>query len=185
MKQRGFTLIELLVAIFIFSFLSGITANFVIVSIGAQRNAFARQILSDQMSYAMEYVSRALRQAVKELDNPPQCLGRYGANYETGADGQSIAFVSQRGQQEICREFILENGALKERVAEGPAISLTPSAIDVTNISFVVRGGSEDDVLQPRVTFFIAARTKGKKASAQAEILLQTTISQRAYDVLQ
>lgn len=185
MKQRGFTLIELLVATFIFSFLSGIIANFVIVSIGAQRNAFARQTLSDQMSYVMEYVSRALRQAVKESNNPPRCLGRYGANYETGAGGQSVTFVSLRGQQEVCREFVLENGALKERVAGGPAVSLTPSAIDVTNVSFVAQGESQDDVLQPRITFFIAALAKGEKASARAEVFLQTTISQRAYDVLQ
>ncbi|MBI2003195.1 MAG: prepilin-type N-terminal cleavage/methylation domain-containing protein, partial [Candidatus Wildermuthbacteria bacterium] len=59
-EPKGFTLIELLVASFLFSFLSGIAVNFVLSGIDAQRNVLSQQTLSSQMSYAAEYMTRAL-----------------------------------------------------------------------------------------------------------------------------
>ncbi|MBI2121300.1 MAG: prepilin-type N-terminal cleavage/methylation domain-containing protein, partial [Candidatus Wildermuthbacteria bacterium] len=126
-EPKGFTLIELLVASFLFSFLSGIAVNFVLSGIDAQRNVLSQQTLSSQMSYVAEYMSRALRQAGKELRNPPQCLGRYGTNYDIRANGTAVAFIGRQGQQTVCREFFLESGILKERIAGGVAESLTPA----------------------------------------------------------
>lgn len=176
---KGFTLIELLVAVFVFSFVAAIATNFIFYSLNVQRRALSQQTMLDQMSYAAEYMTRALRQAKKELQNPPQCLSSRGLNYEVGSGGQRVAFVDSDGQ---CRAFFLSSGALQESIAGGPGIALTPSTIEVTALTFATRGEGQNDTLQPRVTFAFKARTKGVSEESQYEFQLQSTVSQRRYD---
>ena len=57
---------------------------------------------------------------------------------------------------------------------------LTPSNLEVENLSFEIKGASQDDVIQPQVTFVLNLKTVG--ASPQT-LNLQTTISQRDLDV--
>lgn len=182
MKQKGFTLIELLVAVSVFSLVAAISTNFIFYSINIQRRALAQQTMLDQMSYAAEYMTRALRQAKKELQNPPRCLSVRGLNFEIGAGGRSISFVDANGQ---CRTLFLENGAVQERIAGGSGIALTPSTIEIVALTFATRGEGQGDALQPRVTFAFKARIKGVREEFQYELSLQSTVSQRRYDALE
>ncbi|GAI33847.1 unnamed protein product, partial [marine sediment metagenome] len=47
-----------------------------------QRSALSSQRLLDQTSYALEYMSRALRMASKQTADIPACLSQDGLNYE-------------------------------------------------------------------------------------------------------
>ena len=85
-KERGFTLVEILVALGIFLLVGGVAFQFLFSSFAAQRTALGRQTLVDQLSFVVEYMSRAVRDAEKDLLD--QCLtsGTH-LNYEVLAGG--------------------------------------------------------------------------------------------------
>jgi prepilin-type N-terminal cleavage/methylation domain-containing protein len=110
MKQKGFTIPELLVAVFVFSLVIGGAANLFLVGIAAQRNSLARQELLDQSSSVAEYMSRALRQATKDVFGT--CLLQAGSNYEITLE-EGVKFLDIQGN---CHEFFLEDLKIKERL---------------------------------------------------------------------
>ncbi len=175
---------EVLVALFIFSMIGGVGTGLLFSSMSAQRNSLAKQELVDQVSYTAEYMSRALRQAVKELQDPPACLTRAGRgyNYEVALTGNSVKFINSQGE---CKEFFLENGQVKERVNGGTAVNITSNTLQVRALRFSTQGESQTDTIQPRLTFIVDAVTLGQKPEERRSIELQTTVSQRSYDVLQ
>lgn len=177
----GFTIPELLVSLFIFSLTILGSGGLLISSMSVQRNSGVQQELMDQASYLAEYMSRALRQARKELGDPSACLtgaGR-GFNYEITQGGQGIKFINRLGQ---CQEFFLEGQRMKERIA--PAESyLTSDNLQVTGLTFFVAGAGQEDNIQPKAAFAIGLTGKVLRAEAQPITRIQTTVSQRKIDV--
>lgn len=181
--NKAFTLIEILISITIFSiviiaFLSLFTSAF-----HYQRESLNSAYLLNSASYLTEYISRDLRMAKKDITG--NCIAEKH-NFETIANG--IRFLNYNGR---CQEFILETKQLKvgkSKSADGTPpvpeskdfMPLTPSNLEVENLSFEIKGASQDDVLQPQVTFALKLKTIG--ASPQ-NLNLQTTISQRDLDV--
>jgi hypothetical protein len=142
--------------------------------ISAQRNTLSIQKSSNQLSYVAEYMGRALRQAQKDVGGT--CITAK-KNFEIG--GGELRFLDKNT---ICRSFLLESEQLKERLSlGGPAEPLTPDGMKVTNFQALLMGEAQTDNLQPRVTFVIEAEGEG----SNAPIRIQTTISQRNFDVVQ
>ena len=177
-KEHGFTLVEMLVALVVFVLIGGVAFNLLVSSIAGQRTALANQAVVDQVSSAAEYMSRVIRQAKKDLID--QCLttGTH-LNYEISGGGQTLRLLDKEG---ICREFSFASGAIQERkspdgTAAGfeAAIPLTSNNIVIQGLWFFMQGEVQTDNLQPRVTFFIDAQG----------LQLQTTISQRKFDVVE
>ena len=182
-KQKGFTLIELLVAVFIFSLIIGGASNLVVSSIASQRRILITQRLVSQSSFVQEYMSRAIRQAKKELGDPVVCLtgvGR-GYNYELTHSGQGILFIDVKNR---CHEFFVQGGRIVEDIG-GVEQFITPDELTVTALNFTLLGESQDDNLQPRVSFLLDIGNTSGKAESQMSIKTQTTISQRNVDILQ
>lgn len=179
--KKGFTIPELLVAIALFSLVTGASMNLLVSAIGAQRTALVGQDIINQSSFVMEYMTRALRQAQKELvDAPNGCLasGR-GYNYEiTGTGEGGIRFINTQG---LCQEFYLEDGVIKEIIDTGVPDNITSDNFMITQFSFVLNGESQGDLLQPRLTFVLAVTST---SAATFELRLQTTVSQRNIDIL-
>ena len=107
--NKGFTITELLVSVVVFTLVIGAAVNLLLSGIGAQRNSLARQELLDQASSVAEYMTRALRQAQKDLG--PTCLSTRGLNYEITQGGEGVKFINIQGQ---CHEFFLESSRIKE-----------------------------------------------------------------------
>jgi len=179
--SKGFTIVELLVAVLIFSLVGGATLNLLVSGISSQRNALARQTLIDETSFLAEYVSRALRQARKELSSPLACLSTRGLNYES-ISPERIKFIARDGQ---CREIFFESiagfGTIKERIGTGTPAELVSDDLDVEELSFALQGANQTDNFQPRATVSFHMKVRGEKP----EIFFQTTISQRSFDVQQ
>lgn len=181
MKQKGFTIVELLVAAAVFSLVIGGAFNLLISSIGAQQQHLASDRLFNQSSYLTEYMTRALRQAKKELSSSADCLttaGR-GFNYEINAGADRIRFLDKNN---LCREFLLSGAQVQERISSdqsalnfGPAIALTPAEFQVQTLKFSLLGEGQADFLQPRATVFMRINN----------LEFQTTVSQRNFDVQQ
>lgn len=177
--NRGFTIPELLIAVFIFSLIIGGAANLLLSGIAGQRNSLAMQELLDQSSFVAEYMTRALRQAQKDLG--PTCLSTRGLNYELTQGNKGVMFVNAFNQ---CQEFRLTGTRVEEVFRVGGQITsqafLTSDNLAVTSLAFVLQGAGQDDDLQPRVT--VAFEIEGQP-DARPKLQFQTTVSQRNVDV--
>ncbi|XOB41950.1 MAG: PilW family protein [Candidatus Nealsonbacteria bacterium] len=187
MTKGGFTLIEMLVAVMIFSLIIGAISGVFISGFRGQKSALSSQRLLNQTSYALEYMSRALRMASKQTTDIPACLSQEGLNYEITHNGSGLKFINHL-EEDDCQEFFLEGAQLKYRKKIGEAgreetLDLTSSNLQITSLKFSISGEGQEDDLQPRVTIFLALKGKGQKLEEQPELKIQTTISQRNLDV--
>jgi len=173
-KNKAFTLLELLVAVSVFSLIVGGASGFFISALQAQRRALSNQELLSQGSYLIEYMSRAIRMAKKDIDG--NCIGQK-SNYQITSN--SIKFMNYKGE---CQEFYLEEGMIKER-KEGIVSPLTSSDLEVLSFNIDSSGISQEDLEQPRVFFSLHLKRKAEKPELISEIYLQTTISQRNFDI--
>ncbi len=196
--KNGYTLIEVLVAVGIFTIIIAAPTGFFVGSLKGQLKTLASQKLLDNTSYALEYISRSLRMAKKELNcsdiNTPttcSCLksNGYGFNYENPeGDLSAIRFINYKDE---CQEFFLDESdhRLKESKNGATPIALTAEDLEITSLAgpglkFKLSGESQTDNDQPRVTLFLKIKgAKGQKPELQPEIKIQTTISQRNLDV--
>lgn len=181
--RRGFTIVELLVGVAVFSLVIGGAFNLLLSSVSSQRDHLSSSKVFDQTIYLSEYMSRALRQAKKELtEAPSNCLtgaGR-GFNYEvTGVGNSTIRFLDK---DNLCREFSLSGTQIEERVSSdstaanlGAAAALTSTDATVSVLRFELQGQGQEDSLQPRVTFSVVING----------FTFQTSVSQRNFDVEQ
>ncbi len=188
-KNQGFTLIELLVATALFVVVITITGMIFMNSYQSQSRILAFETVFDQSSYLLEYMSRAIRMARKELacsdlNDPATCaclksLG-YGHNYEITHGGSGIKFVNSSG---LCQEFYLDT--VSHRLKDDSGAFLTSDSPVVVNaFNVAVSGEDPADQLQPKVTFFLDLRIVGAKIWSQSTLQLQTTVSQRELDIL-
>jgi len=168
-NKKAFTLVELLVAVAIFAIIGGIASGVFISALRAQRKSLAYQELLSQTSYLMEYMSRALRMARKDITGT--CIDAM-LNYKIIDSG--IAFMNYKGE---CQKFYLMGSQLKEEKA-GVISDLTSGDLQVANFNINLIGQTQTDDLQPRATLFL--EIQGKE---QSKIKIQTMVSQRKLDV--
>ena len=171
-SHAGFTLIELLISMTIFSIVMISAIGLFDAGIKNQRKALALQTLSDNTSYAIEYMSRTIRMAKKDLAT--------GCNFKNpNSDLSKIRFLNYHNKE--LQEFILENGQIKEKKGSETVFTpLTSDNFQVNKLFFKLFGECQTDEFQPKVTIVIEIQTK----EAKPQILkLETTISQRDLDV--
>ncbi len=195
--QRGFTLIEMMIAMFVFSLIVGSISGLFITGIRGQRSTLARQRLLDQTSYTLEYMSRALRMAMKQTSDLAPCLleNGNGFNYEIPSEyqiggnpklGTGLKFINnlEKDLDDQCQIFFLDSvsGQLMQTKG-GVTLPLTSDKLKITSLKFFLSGESQTDNLQPRVTVFLEIKGKGQKIEEQPLMKIQTTISQRNLDI--
>lgn len=181
---------ELLVSLFIFSLVVVGAGGLLVSGISTQRRSGAQQELMDQASYLAEYMSRALRQARKELsDAPANCLttaGR-GFNYEVNPAGDRIRFLNRNN---LCQQFLLTGTQVVEQTSSdataanfGNQIALTSNNLQATRLAFFISGAGQEDDLQPKAAIAIELKGKVLQTGDQPVTRIQTTVSQRKVDV--
>ncbi|MCP6718331.1 MAG: prepilin-type N-terminal cleavage/methylation domain-containing protein [Patescibacteria group bacterium] len=191
-KQKAYTLIEVLIAVAIFfTVIAGPTGLF-ILSLKSQNRILGSREILDNSSHVLEYMSRALRMAKKELNcgdrwEPETCFclkdNGYGFNYEITYQGKGIKFNNAQDPS-ICQEFFWDtiDNRLKESKDGAGAVPLTSDDLEVVLFKFKEFGFTQSDNIQPRVVIFLEMRKKNELESPKIKI--QTTISQRKLDVM-
>jgi hypothetical protein len=188
--NKSYTLIEVLVAVSIFTMVIAAPTGFLVGSLKGQQKALSSQKLLENTSYTLEYISRTLRMAKKELDcsdiiDPDTCsclaTQGYGHNYENpNGDTSAIRFINYK---EECQEFFLEGARLKES-KDGVENYLTSEDLEIISLKFWLSGESQSETDQPRITLFLEIKGgKGQKPELRPVIKIQTTVSQRNLDV--
>ena len=120
--NKGFTLIEMLVAIAIFVFTVASVSGVFVTVLKAQRRSIAYQQLLDQSSYLMEYMSRSIRMAKKDISG--SCTGTAKLNYEFS--GQCLKL---RNYKDLCQQFCLDGSRMKNEKGE----YLTSDSLNVSS----------------------------------------------------
>ncbi len=186
--ERGFSLIELVVVLAIFVFIIDVTTIIFISVVKQQKRILVEQELLSQGSYAIEYMSRSLRGAVKD-ETGASCLGgaqfagyfylltRY--NSET-LFHEGVKFITSGN---VCKEFFLDGGVLQEIKSGQAPQSMISDKFTMRHAKFVLNGdksligASGNDVVQPRLTLLLDIQSTAPD-SEQGKII-QMTVSQR------
>ena len=115
-SSRGFTIIEVIVVMAVFLFIIGAAIGIFLSVVLNQKAVLAEQQLINQVSYAEEYMSKAMRMAV--ADTSGNCLGQDSLGNSgyiyllTRYDGslhifRGIRFLNQ--STGYCQEFFIDN----------------------------------------------------------------------------
>lgn len=181
MKSKGYTLIEVVVSVAVFGIIVAGPTGLFVLSLRNQNMTLALGETIDNTSHAVEYMSRAIRMARKDASGV--CVSS-GYNYENpSGDTSVIRFLNYNG---LCQEFSLNDQRILAKTSSdsssdnlGSGSYLTSDDLEITNFQFHLRGESQGDNVQPRVTivFHIA------KNNDLPGINVQTTVSQRNLDV--
>jgi len=186
-NNLGFTLVEMMVVIGVLSIvIVGLIAIFV-SAIQIQRYVASAYQLLDQSSYIMEYMTRAIRLAKKDLEG--NCITQYNSyGYYDEINDSGIKFTN-KNEDGDCIGFFLDNTdkrlkQYKKESGGGQAVisPLTSSAMEVSAFNVILAGESQEtDQEQPKATIYLEIKVKG--AGSQPSIKLQTTVSMRDLDI--
>ncbi len=165
-------MIEIVVAMGIFALLTGSLSSIFVQALQSQKKTLAIQDVLGQTSYILDYMSRAIRMAKKDIDGA--CITAK-LNYQRTATG--IKFLNYDG---ICQEFFLDSGdfKLKESKASASPVDLTSANLKINSFNINLSGESQDDTIQPKITLFLDIEGKN-----QVKMKIQTTVSQRNLDI--
>ncbi len=194
LNQNGFSLLETVVSMFIFGIITlSATAIFQMV-VEAQRSALAAQNIQASLRYALEVMS-------KEIRNAQSSSGECTPNVGLGDDGNIYSALNNGGnpvsagsgigtgvqlafknKYDECVKYFLNNGVIQITRDNGTAITkpITPASINVTKLEFKVMDDGTSTTLQPRVTILIEAEVNSGKYKQPMSI--QTTVSSRYYN---
>ncbi|OHA01193.1 MAG: hypothetical protein A3H71_03040 [Candidatus Sungbacteria bacterium RIFCSPLOWO2_02_FULL_48_13b] len=177
----GFTLLEMIVSV-------GIFAVVIVASIGislsiksAQGKASNVQNVQDSIRYALEFMTKELRQGtsyvVSDYSSGVYHKVNFLRSFVSGSP-QSIWYCWDSTAGVVYRRVDTVDTCLTQ------GLELTASNVKVTALSFYATGqasGSADG--QPRITVLIAGSSRDPRAQLQASLILQTSVTQRARDL--
>lgn len=188
-SQKGLTLVELVVILAIFMLVIGAAVTMFISIINHQQRILQEQDLANQASYALDYISRSVRTAIKDVTG--NCLVDSGTEYPgyhyllthynaTSGYYEGLKFLAN---DNICEEFFLDTDKVFKEVKNGGAPQ--PFLSDKFNLLYArfvingdknLQGASQSDAVQPRLTMALNIQTKAH--GELKETVVQTTISQ-------
>nr|QBM02584.1 hypothetical protein [uncultured archaeon] len=195
-KQKGFTIIEMIVVLSIFLIVIGVLAGIFLSMVQHQKRMLQQQEILNQASYAMEYMSKAIRTAEKDTV-VGGFLGQGNMYVLTHCDNgvteacSGIKFINSSDSSRQT-EFYFENNALKVSDWGQDPVTISPFMsggvkYTINNANFIINGdktartASDADAIQPRVTIVLAA-TSNIPGSQQQKII-QTTVSARNLNI--
>ncbi len=170
-NNKGFTLIEILVAAFIFVIVVTAATNIFLFIGRLQRLMASAFNISDNISAAMEMISREIRMA---SPRPAQAMF-------TLTSPSQIAFVNSKNENVVYR-LSAGNNQIERSVNGGSFIALTSSNVRVESLVFEIDGnGAPSDNLQPLVKIFLKFSWSG--GADTVEKYLQTAVTPRNLDI--
>ncbi len=166
-NSDGFTLVELLVAAGIFSIIIIAITGIFIGAINAHKYVISTKTILSETEYATDFMSRALRMAVKAKDSA--CIPS-GTSYQVLEAEKKIRFINAL-EGDRCQEFYLDlpSQRIKSSVG-GIQEDLTSPNLSISALKFSYAPSSS----QPIVTIYLEARIGNVPP-----IKLQTSTSQR------
>lgn len=164
-KNSGFTLIELIVALGVFMVVMTISLAAFLNVMDIQKKTEAFRKVNDNLNFAMEAMMREIREGKDYC--PSGCAS--GSFSFTNKDADTIKYELNTG------------GYIERTKGTDAPLRMTSDGINITSLSFSVRGNVAGDKLQPLVTISIGGES-GEKEKLKSSLNLQVTVSQRKLD---
>lgn len=161
LTTKGFTLIELLVALAAFLILVTLVSSSAISIIKAQRKVYASQIVSGEVSYVLESMSKEIRMSA--IDS---------------VAGTTVLTITNSSGDTVDYQFI--NNKLQRRVNGGIWQDLTQVGINFSG-GFYLEKYSGSPGNRAKVTIMMKAESQADVQGDQPVLDLQTTISSRSF----
>lgn len=182
-KKNGFTLVELMVSMSIFMIVVLMALGALLVISNNAKKASAIQQSMDNVNFAMESMTRALRTGTNYY-----CISSGGVTFPSSTvtsdcvNGVAIVFTPQEESRQNTAYFFDSSAhSLRKCTTDAGCIDITSSNVYVENVSFFVSGTqlpSVGEYDQPGVYIVMKGRvTSGKET---AEFAIQTMASQRS-----
>lgn len=184
-KNNGFTLIELMVATSIFMVIMLVAMGSLVVTSDSAKKAQTLNFTMDNLSFAMESMSRSLRMGTNYYCSdsistlPPlgtaDCSGRSGIAFTPAKGNPSTDIIAYFRDKRDDGTFTIKR--YDSKLGEANIIS---ENINIEELKFFVKGSSTGDTVQPSVYMMIRGSVliKGEEISFST----QTMISQRTLD---
>jgi type II secretory pathway pseudopilin PulG len=185
--NKGFTLIEVIISISIFIIVMVVSATSMLAVVSANRKAHAQKSIMDNISFALETISRG---------------ARFGSEYSCAANpvnvtncvtvpGSQFRFKDQYGTYQLYslvngRVAVQRNTVLANLAASTVQYITAPEAV-ITSLAFHVdgalagRNGAVPDY-QPWAVILVTGYS-GATVKTRTDFYLETSISQRKYDI--
>lgn len=180
----GFTLLEMLVAMSIFVIVITATISALIFSIRAQRLAIAEKEVSENVNFALEFMSRKMRTARR--DSGGICITAGNTFNVANGDDSRVDFYDASRQ---CAGFYTQGPQGQKELwyySEGltePARLTNNAVVALDQLNFAAEGETDSDGQQPRITVSFLASSAGISKEAQGVSLnIQTTVTIRVLD---
>ena len=212
MGKRGFTLIELVVSIGLFSTLMLLSTGSVLSMLTASQKARNTRIAVDNVSAAIDYMSREIRlgamfhcevggSLTSPITDPQPCSystggGEYLAFERAGGDPSLVAVPPKLGpgdQLIFSRAVDPADPTNTRHIIQASNDSgvtfspLTSSGMDIQVLKFYVDGVNYPvaggDGNQPRITILIKGVAGADKIKTQSAFTLQTTLTARTPNI--
>jgi prepilin-type N-terminal cleavage/methylation domain-containing protein len=204
-NQKGFTLLEIIVAMGIFSVSMLMATQIFQTILQGQNNTLASQNIQENFRFALEMMSKEMRNAQFPIGNCYNAVSEDDKNTFSACNqsddnpvggsrkgvglGAKLIFRNKYGE---CVKYYLDTVSNQIKVVRmvpgiyNNAFPITPTSIKVT--SFKVFVDDNDPVInsaiyaQPTATLNLTAEVVTNKASSKNPINLQTSVSARAYN---
>jgi len=196
-KEAGFTLVEIIVATGLFAAVMLIAVGSLMSIIDANRKAQSQQIVMNNLSAALESISRTIRVGALyhcgssgSLTDPEDCTE--GGSYFAFKPREAISDTSLSTLRYVYRRNTDSVGGFIEMSKDGGSTfsRLTAPEINVEGFMFYVTGscpksgsfGCTADDLQPRalITVYGSAQISEK---TRTTFNVQTSVTQRLFDI--
>lgn len=205
-NKKGFSLVELLVAMAIFAIISILFSTMFLTITNNQRRSKISQEILNNAQYALELMSREVKnnELIAFSNNP--CLG-LGEPYNDTCllfvrqDGQTAGFGYDSANKKLaymtidCTRSGSEYGDCEVSASQEPIILLSSdyNNVDITSLSFDIKPisnpyyydyGQPGFIINnqhPRVTINLAINYQGTRPIENVSHILQTTVSSRVY----
>src|SRR3989344_6069238 len=167
-KKRGYTLIELIIAVGLFALVMTLASGAYLVMIGISRQTQAIATGIDNLSFALETMTRTIRTGTEYT-----CPG--------GTSNCTTTTFSVRNESFVVTSYRLSGGAITQ-TQNGAEVPLTDPLVTVSSLLFYASGTTRGDDFQPRVTMIVSG-TVSSEPGKTTPFTVETSATMRGSDI--
>ncbi len=172
----GFTLIELIVAVGLFALVMTLASGAYLMMIGANRQAQALATGINNLSFALETMTRDIRTGSQYCGGGSCVPGSFSF---VDTDGQPVTYGFSNSAS-VCGGST--TGCLTREVGVGTVSPLTDPSVNVSSVQFLTSGTSPSDSVQARVTIIVSGTVSSGPGQTQA-FTVETGATMRGTDL--
>lgn len=170
--SRGYTLIELIIAVGLFALVMTLVSGAYIVMIGLTERAQGAATGIDNLSFALETMTRSIRTGTNyDCSGPGDCPNGYSSFSFINASNKPVSYG-------------LSGSSIRQTV-NGITGTLTDPSVTISSLTFYVSGTNPppSDYRQPSVTVVVSGTTSAGSGGKTQSFTVETGATMRTPDL--